>query len=94
MGPDSVMLPMKFVEYVKLLSRELREVIYDRKRKWFELDLRVDVLLNLARGEVDDKLYEFEYYLRDLRRLLDDYMVTGGVVRAVREYDENSLYPI
>ncbi|RLE90226.1 MAG: hypothetical protein DRN04_15415 [Thermoprotei archaeon] len=30
---------MKFIEYVKLLSRELREVIYNKKRKWFELDL-------------------------------------------------------
>jgi len=38
-GPDSVLLPMKFIEYVKLLSRELREVIYNKRRKWFELDL-------------------------------------------------------
>ncbi len=88
-GPDSVLLPMKFVEYVKLLSGELREVIYNRRRKWFELDLRINILLNLTRGEVDEKLYEFEYYLNELRRLLDDYMVTGGIVRAVREYDEN-----
>jgi len=34
---------MKFVEYVKLLSRELREVIYNKRRKWFELDLRVNI---------------------------------------------------
>ena len=79
---------MKFVEYVKLLSRELREVIYNKRRKWFELDLRVNILLNLAKGEVDEKLYEFEYYLSDLRRLLGDYMVTGDIVRAIREYDE------
>ena len=44
--------------------------------------------MNLAKGEVDEKLYEFEYYLSDLRRLLGDYMVTGDIVRAIREYDE------
>ena len=90
-GPDSVLLPMKFVEYVKLLSRELRGVIYNEEEKWFELDLRMNILLNLAKGEVDEKLYEFEYYLNDLRRLLDDYMVTGGVVRATREYNEKQF---
>ncbi|RLE77073.1 MAG: hypothetical protein DRJ44_02905 [Thermoprotei archaeon] len=90
-GPDSILLPMKFIEYVKLLSRELREVISDKRRKWFEPDL--DILLNLAKGEVDEKLYEFEYYLGDLRRFLDDYMVTGGIVRAAREYDEKQFIP-
>ena len=93
MGPDSVLLPMKFVEYVKLLSRGLREVIYDKRKRWFEVNLRVNILLDLARGKVDEKLYELEYHLSELRRLLNDYMLTGGVVRAVREYDESQFIP-
>lgn len=49
----------------------------------------MNILPGLARGEVDEKLYELEYYLNEPGRLLDGYMVTGGIVRAVREYDEN-----
>ncbi len=90
-GPDSVLLPMKFSEYVKLLSEELRRVSYGGR--WLELDLRVNTLLSLARGEVNERLLELEYFLGELRRLLDNYIVTGGIVRAVREYDGRGFIP-
>jgi len=44
------MLSMKFIEYVKLLSRELRKVIYNKRRKWFELDLNRKVPEYRKRG--------------------------------------------
>jgi len=91
LGSDSVLLPMKFIKYVKLLSEKFKKMIYNERRKWFELDNRINILLNLTEGKIDVKLREFEYYLSDLRRLLDDYMVTGGIVRAVREYDEKQF---
>jgi len=40
----------KLFLHVKSLSGELGEVIYNKRRKWFELDSRINSLLNLAGG--------------------------------------------
>ncbi len=82
------MRPLRFSEYVATVSppllSELEDVLQDG------MTTRREVLMRLLEGELPDALGGPVHALRgDLRGVLDEYMVTGGMMRAVRQLGES-----
>lgn len=88
-----IMRPLRFSEYISTVSprlfSELEDVLGDAGTT------RGEVLTALLEGEVPDALGGPVHALRgDLRDVLDEYMVTGGMMRAVRQLrEEGSIAP-
>ena len=85
---DLVMRPLRFSEYVATVSPplfgELEAALGDAGTT------RGEVLAALLGGRVPDALGGPVHALRgDLRALVDDYMLTGGMMRAVRQLRED-----
>lgn len=87
-GPTPVnllMLPARFREYVLTrapgLARAISSTLAGTEGG------RVGALMRLLGGELDSSLSgEVGLHLRDLRTLLGDYMLTGGLMRPTREH--------
>jgi len=81
------MRPLRFSEYIATVSNglfsELEGVLHDGGTT------RREVLMGLLEGEVSDALGGPMHALRgDLRTVLDEYLLTGGMMRAVRQLRE------
>ena len=81
------MRTLRFSEYIATVSpsllSELEDVLHEEGTD------RREVLMGLLEGEVPDALGGPVHALRgDLRGVLDEYMVTGGMMRAVRQLRE------
>lgn len=84
-GPlDKILLPMKFCEYVETRDVELRELLI--KRRLFHAERRKEILFSLMRGEIPKDVEELNLYSTRLSQLFDDYLLTGGIIRAINEY--------
>ncbi len=87
-GPmNKIFLPMKFAEYVGTvrpkLGKQLRE-IFPRER-----EARFQTLFDLFEGKIDKKIQtEYPLYAKETRELLDNYLITGGVMKAINEFYE------
>lgn len=82
------MRPLRFSEYIATVSpglfSELETVLHDDGTS------RMEVLMEVLEGKVTDALGGPVQALRgDLRTVLDEYMVTGGMMRAVRQLHES-----
>ena len=83
--PDKLMLPCKFSEYVETINKDIREAI--RRFKLLSIKKRKNILLQLGRGEIPYELEKiYLLFSSDLRALLEDYLITGGIAQAIDEY--------
>ncbi len=81
---NKLLLPMTFSEYVAAVAPKLR----DRLSPVYHTtpSLRMRTLSELCRGRIDPKLRDALMLCeRDLTPLLDDYLFTGGIARAMSE---------
>jgi len=89
--PDKVFLGAKFSEYVETRNEEVLEVL--RELRLLSMCNRLQVLHCLASGEIPDRLNQLRLYQKDLNGLLDDYLITGGIPRAVNSYVSQGAIP-
>ncbi|MEM2888044.1 MAG: ATP-binding protein [Candidatus Bathyarchaeia archaeon] len=82
--PDKIFLGAKFSEYVETRNKEILKVL--RELHLLSTHDRLNALLNLANGEIPECLIELKIYQKDLDGLLDDYLITGGIPRAISNY--------
>jgi predicted AAA+ superfamily ATPase len=89
--PDKIFLGAKFSEYVETRNQEILKVL--RELRLLSTRNRLNALLDLANGEIPERLNELKLYQKDLNGLLDDYLVTGGIPRAVNSYVSRGAIP-
>jgi len=83
--PDKLMLPCKFSEYVETINKNVKEAI--RYFRPLPIGKRRDILLQLGRGEISKELEKiYLLFSSDLRDLLEDYLIVGGIAQAIDEY--------
>ncbi|MEA2089231.1 MAG: ATP-binding protein [Thermoproteota archaeon] len=89
--PDKVFLAAKFSEYVETRNVEILKVL--RSLNLLSTRSRLQVLYDLAEGKIPDSIHALRPYSKDLEGLLDDYLVTGGIPRAVHSYISRGAIP-
>ncbi len=82
--PDKIFLGTKFSEYVETRNEELLKVM--RELHLLSTRNRLNALLDLANGKIPESLHELKLYQKELNGLLDDYLITGGIPRAINSY--------
>jgi len=80
---DKILLPMKFSEFVKLVSPEL-------KNKLFDLELiktkdRQAKIMSLFEGKIDKSIIDFMIFKKQLDALFEIYLLTGGIPSTINE---------
>lgn len=82
--PDKVLLPAKFSEYVETIDDKLKAVIEDLQL--FRSKKRLEMFSSLADGTIPPEIDQLKIYTKDLNRLLQQYLITGGVAQAIDQY--------
>ncbi|MDR0373623.1 MAG: ATP-binding protein [Nitrososphaerota archaeon] len=81
---DKVMLPMKFSEYAETLSKDVNAtMLQHHMRKW---ENRKAILTQLLEGEIPQEIKEFSFLSKELQKLFQSYILTGGIARVTDEY--------
>lgn len=82
---NKILVPMKFSEYVETVNPGLSKEVY--KFLPLKREARFNILFDLFRGEPDQEVMDrMVLYQDDLRGLLDNYLLTGGIMRAINGY--------
>jgi predicted AAA+ superfamily ATPase len=81
---NKILLPMKFAEYVELRNPE----IYAQVKKWklHEHSTRNLDFQELLMGKIPKSAWDLSRLSLALDKLLDEYLLTGGIMLAVNEY--------
>lgn len=83
-----ILLPMKFAEYVKTKNPPLYEQV-----EAFDLQStkkRTEEFLEMIDGNIPKSAYNLIRLLPELDTLCDEYLITGGMMTAVNDYEKNS----
>lgn len=80
---NKIFLPMKFAEFVELKSPELHSRV--KQLRLDEPEIRNKEFQEILNGTVPKSALELSYLQRALDGLLDDYLVTGGIMVAINE---------
>ncbi len=80
---DKIMLPMKFSEFASLMDADLKKVI---DANFLSEADRISAFEQLLRNEMPENLEKVYAHLPELDRCLQDYMLTGGVPKAINQY--------
>ena len=81
---DKVLLPMKFVEYVETIRRDLRETIL--RLNILRRERREELIQHICAGTITDEINELLLYEKDIKSLFESYLITGGIPLAVDEH--------
>lgn len=84
---DKIFVPMKFSEYVELRDEDLKIVM--RKINLLKLSNRASVFFNIAKGKIPTEISELDFYSDKISRLFDEYLLTGGIIKAICSYLED-----
>jgi len=82
--PDKILVPLKFAEYAETLNENIRNAL--RKLYLLSLSRRLEVLSQIMHGSVPEELDELRLYSSELHTLFEDYLITGGIPRAIDCY--------
>lgn len=82
-----IMLPMKFVEYVELLNKDIATLVENKIRSTAIRKILFNKLLNREIHEIIDDL---NVHIDELNELLYEYMLTGGTPKIVDENIKNN----
>ena len=81
---DKILVPMKFSEYLETRDKEIDKLFQSLHLR--ELKKRVTIITDLQKGIIPDEVKELNLYLGALSRYFREYLLTGGVVRAVNDF--------
>jgi len=82
---NKILIPMKFAEYVETICPDLRKDLSE----FFSLKTveRHNIIFDLFKGNIHPMITDEIILYRDpLKELLDNYLITGGVMRAISQY--------
>ena len=82
--PDKLLCPAKFSEYVETLNHKLSEELRDMNL--LAINHRKRMLTQLAQGILPQELKRLGLFTKELDILLDQYMITGGISKAIDQY--------
>jgi hypothetical protein len=82
---NKILAPMKFAEFVETvnprLAKNLSSIIFLKREE------RLRIFSELFNGHIDSRIEdELVLYKKDLEIILDDYIVTGGIMRAIEQF--------
>lgn len=81
---DKILVPMKFSEYLETRDKDLGSLL--RSLDLLRFENRSRIIEEVAKGNVPKVLEELMMYSDELSRYLDDYLLTGGIIRALNDY--------
>lgn len=85
--PDKILIPIKFCEYAGSRSQEIKQLILNQN--FIKLERRHQLLSELFDGNLPKELEEAYLFLKELNELYYEYLVTGGIPRAINAYVSN-----
>ena len=85
---NKILLPMKFAEYVEMRNPEIFEHI--KKLDLHKSNTRNDEFLQIISGKLPKSSWNLSKILPELDKLLEEYLITGGIMIAVNDYLKNS----
>ncbi len=88
---DKVFLPMKFSEFVDVRSDNLRKAI--RFLNLLKRVRRDEIILQLAKAKIPKELEKLNTYSKELSKLFQEYLITGGIPSAIDAYIANGEIP-
>ena len=80
---DKILLPMKFSEYASVISSGIKNTI--KENDLFSIKRRKSIFMRLLDNNIDDALQKFSAHQNELERILQNYMITGGIPKIVDE---------
>ena len=86
---DKIFVPMKFSEYVELRDKDLKMVMRDLDL--LNVEKRESIFFKLAKSDIPREINELNLYFNKIDRLYDEYLLTGGIIKAICSYLENGL---
>jgi hypothetical protein len=86
--PDKILLPMKFSEYAETKSEDIKTLISGQGI--LKRERRHQVISQIAGGKLPGELEEAFLHLKELNQLYDEYLITGGIPRAINAYVTDS----
>ncbi|MCQ1535701.1 ATP-binding protein [Methanosarcina sp. KYL-1] len=94
---DKIFFPMKFSEYAETLNPDLKQFM--EANGLTEGPKRQEILSTLLEGRASPLLSLLLVYQSELDRLFDQYLITGGIPRAINEFFsknkiDSSIYEI
>jgi len=81
---DKILVPMKFGEYVETRNEEIKNLL--QTLNLIALENRKSILMELAKGNIPQQVQELALHSQVLSTLLDDYLLTGGIIQAISDY--------
>jgi predicted AAA+ superfamily ATPase len=78
---DKIMLPMKFAEYAETLSKDVKDTI--KEHRMISWENRKAALTKLLNGEIPQEIKELTFLSKDLQKLFQNYLLTGGIARVL-----------
>jgi len=89
--PDKIFLGAKFSEYVETRDVQILKVL--RNMNLLSARNRLLLLYDLAEGKIPNCVHALRPYSKKLEGLLEDYLVTGGIPRAINSYISRAMIP-
>ena len=86
--PDKILLPMKFCEYAETRSEDIRMLISGQDI--LKRERRHEVISQIANGKLPEEIEEAFLHLKELNQLYNEYLITGGIPRAINAYVSDS----
>lgn len=82
--PDKILLPMKFSEYAESRSERIANLI--REQDILNRERRHQTISQIAAGKIPNELEEAFLLLKELNQLYNEYLITGGIPRAINAF--------
>lgn len=87
---NKILAPMKFAEFAETLDPTINDLF--RKYSLLDGKRRQEIIFGLFDNNVDPVLDILRIHQADLDRLLEQYLITGGIPRSINEfYKQNSI---
>jgi len=81
---DKILVPMKFAEYVLIRNPDLEYVI--KNHGLHKQETRLESWQALLNGKEPPCIVDLQLFGRELAHLFNEYLVTGGIIRALQEF--------
>lgn len=83
---DKVLLPMKFAEYIETRDEDMANLFSSLDLLRFKNRRRI--IEEVGKGEIPKVIEELALSRNELSKYLDDYLLTGGIPRALNDYEK------
>ena len=94
---NKILLPMKFAEFAETVDPSIKDLF--KKYSILKSERRQEIIFGLFDNNVDPVLDLLRIHQSDLDRLLEQYLITGGIPKPINEFYaqnriDNSTYEI